>query len=304
MEIISTILIVSVQLMAPLLWAVYGEIISERSGVINVGMEGAILLGAWGAAVGYSQSGDPWLGLLTGLAVGLVTGIVLAVLYVWRNVDQIVGGIIVVLLAHGLTATLWVRMAGPEPTNNLPRSPIPGLRDIPVIGPALFGQNTLVFATLLAGPILLLLLNRSRWGLRLKAAGEAPEALDSAGVSVRAVRTGGTVLGTMLGALGGATLVLTSSSGTFVAGMSAGIGFIALAVVILARWNPLLGLAAAFAFGLLQTLQYQAQALPFLASVPTQFILVLPYVASVIVVAFNRSARYPVATGTPWIPKH
>ncbi|NQX35107.1 ABC transporter permease [Herbiconiux sp. VKM Ac-2851] len=303
MEIVATVLIIAVQLMAPLAWAVYGEIIAERSGVLNVGLEGAVLLGAWGTAVGYTRTGDPWIGVLLGVGVGLVTGAVLAFLYVWRRVDQIVGGIIVILLAGGITVTFWVTLQGDAPTTNLERMLVPLLSEIPVIGPALFGQNALVLGAVIAGPVLLLLLTRTRWGIRLRAAGEAPEALDASGISVRRVRTVGIVLGTTLGAVGGATLVLTSSSGAFVANMSAGIGFIALAVVILARWNPLVGLAAALVFGILQALQYQAQSLPFLAGVPTQLILALPYIASIVVVAFNRAARYPAATGVAWEPR-
>jgi ABC-type uncharacterized transport system permease subunit len=303
MEVLATVLIIAVQLMAPLAWAVYGEIIAERSGVLNVGLEGAVLLGAWATAVGYSQSGNPWIGIALGVGVGVVTGVVLAILYVIRGVDQIVGGIILNLLAGGVTVALWVSLQGEQSVANLPRMSVPGLSDIPVVGTALFGQNALVFAALVAGPVLFFALTRTRWGIRLRAAGEAPEALDSSGISVRKVRTVGVIVGTVLGAVGGATLVLTSSSGAFVANMSAGIGFIALAVVILARWNPVVGLAAAVVFGVLQALQYQVQSLPFLAEVPTQVILALPYIASIVVVAFNRAARYPAATGIPWVAK-
>ncbi len=302
-ETIATILVIAVQLMAPMAWAVYGEIIAERSGVLNVGLEGAVLLGAWGTAVGYSQSGDLWVGIGLGVVVGAVTGVLLAFLYVIRGVDQIVGGIILNLLAAGLTTALWVTMQGDKPVANAPRIELPLLSDIPVIGDAFFSQNILVLGALVAGPILLLILQRTRWGVRTRIAGESPGALDAAGISVRWVRSVGIIVGTALGALGGVTLILTSSSGAFVPGMSDGIGFIALAVVILARWNPIIGLVAALAFGALQALQYQAQSIPFLAAIPIQFILALPYIASIAVVAFNRAARYPTATGVPWEPR-
>jgi ABC-type uncharacterized transport system permease subunit len=296
----TTVLMIAIQLMVPLAWAVFGEIIAERSGVLNVGLEGAVLLGAWATAVGYTETGNPWIGVLAGILMGAITGVVLAFLYVWRRVDQIVGGIIVNLLAGGITVTYWTTLQGTHPVANLPRVPIPLLSSIPVIGPAIFDQNVLIYAAILAGPVLSILLVRTRWGTRLRAAGEAPDALDSAGVSVRWVRTVGIVVGTILGAVGGSALVLTSSSGTFVANMSAGVGFIALAVVILARWKPLVGLAAAVAYGILQALQYQVQSLPFLAAVPSQALLSLPYIASILVVAFSRAARYPTATGVPW----
>lgn len=300
MDTTTTVLVIAVQLMAPLAWAVYGEIIAERSGVLNVGLEGSILLGAWATAVGYTQTGNPWIGIAVSLGVGTVSGLVLAFLYVWRGVDQIVGGIIFILLAGGLTVTFWVTLQGSSPTSNLPRVEIPFLADIPVLGPALFTQNVLVLGAIIAGPLLLLALVRTRWGVRLRAAGESPAALDAAGVSVQGIRTRGIVIGTVLGALAGSTLLLTSASGTFVANMSAGLGFIALAVVILVRWNPLAGLVAALAFGILQALQYQVQSWPLLAGVPNEVILALPYIASILVVVFSRAARYPAATGVPW----
>jgi ABC-type uncharacterized transport system permease subunit len=299
-ETIATVLVIAVQLMAPMAWAVYGEIVAERSGVLNVGLEGAILLGAWGTAVGFSQTGDLVAGIGLGLLVGALTGVLLAFLYVVRGVDQIVGGIILNLLAAGFTTAMWVEFQGDHPVSNAPRVPIPLLSDIPVIGGALFNQNVLVMGALVAGPALLLILQRTRWGVRTRVAGESPGALDAAGISVRWVRSVGIIVGTTLGALGGVTLILTSSSGAFVPGMSDGLGFIALAVVILARWNPVVGLVAALVFGALQALQYQAQAIPFLASIPIQVILALPYVASIAVVAFNRASRYPAATGVPW----
>ncbi|WP_127818123.1 ABC transporter permease [Microbacterium sp. CPCC 204701] len=300
MDTITTLLVVSIPLMAPLLWALLGEIVSERSGVLNVGIEGAVLLGAWGTAVGYSQTGNPFIGVFTGAAVGLATGGVLAILYVWRGIDQVVGGVVVNLLAVGLTTALWATFQGKEPVSNAPRLAIPILSDIPIIGQALFNQNALVYAAIVAAPLLLLLLDRTTWGLRVKAAGEAPAALDSAGISVPQVRTIALVIGTTLGALGGATIVLTSASGGFVTNMSAGTGYIALAIVILVRWRPLLGLVTALAFGVLQALQYQVQSIPLLAGIPTELILALPYLAAIIVVALSRSARYPAATGVAW----
>ena len=302
-ETITTVLVIAVQLMAPLVWAVYGEIIAERAGVLNVGLEGAVLLGAWGTAVGYSQSGNLGVGILVGLGVGFATGALLAFLYVWRGVDQIVGGIILNLLAAGFTTAMWVEFQGDQMVANAPRLEIPLLSAIPVVGPAFFDQNALVLGALVAGPLLILILQRTRWGVRTRIAGEAPEALDAAGISVRTVRSVGIIVGTAVGSVGGITLILTSSSGAFVPNMSAGLGFIALAVVILARWNPLVALAAALVFGILRALQYQVQALPFLADIPIQVILALPYIASIVVVAFNRAARYPTATGIPWEPR-
>jgi len=302
MDIITTLLIVAIPLMAPLVWAVLGETVSERGGVLNVGLEGAVLLGAWGTAVGYSQTGSWLLGAACGLGVGLVTGCLLAVLYVWRGIDQVVGGVILNLLAVGFTTAMWTGLQGASPVSNAPRLPISMLADIPFIG-AVFNQNALVYGALLAAPLLLLSLERTRWGLRVKAAGEAPEALDAAGVRVRPVRAVAVITGTALGSIGGATIALTSASGGFVPSMSAGIGYIALAIVILARWQPVLGLLAALIFGLLQALQYQVQTFAWLAALPSEIVLALPYIAAIVVVALSRSARYPAATGVAWQPQ-
>ncbi len=299
MDPLTTLLSVAIPLMAPLVWAMLGETISERGGVLNVGLEGAVLLGAWGSAVGYSQTGAWGIGILTGLATGVITGGALAYLYVWRGVDQVIGGVILNLLAVGLTTALWTSMQGAASVANAPRLPVPFLSDIPVLG-AIFSQNLLVYGAIVGAPVLLLLLDRTRWGLRLKAAGEAPEALDAAGVSVRRVRTLAVVAGTTLGALGGVTIGLTSASGGFVPSMSAGVGYIALAVVILVRWHPVLGLMAALVFGLLQALQYQSQTFTWLAALPSELVLALPYLAAIVVVALSRAARYPAAMGVPW----
>lgn len=183
---------------------------------------------------------------------------------------------------------------------NAPRLRIPLLSDIPVIGPSVFNQNIFVYLAIIAAPCTYLILKRTRWGVRAVAAGEAPGALAAAGASVHGTRTIGMVAGTTLAALGGAALLLTSSSGVFVTNMSAGLGFIALALVVLSRGNPLLGLAAAVTFGLLQALQYQAQVMPWLSAVPIQVILAMPYLVAIGVVALNRTARYPAATGVPW----
>lgn len=298
--VLPALLLIAIQLMAPLVWAISGEIVSERSGVINVGLEGAILLGAWGTAIGYSHSGSPAIAIGSGVLVGVVTGGTLAALYVWRGIDQVVGGLMINLLAVGLTASTWSTFRGAQKVENLPALPIPVLSEIPVVGPAFFDQNALVYAALVFPFALYFALKRTRWGVRLCAAGEAPDALDSAGVSVPAVRSVGLIVGTTIAAVGGATLVLTSATGTFVPGMTAGIGYVALGLVLVSRWNPLIALAAAGGFGLVTALQYQGQSIPLLASIPTEVLLATPYVAAIVVVAFARSARPPAATGIYW----
>jgi ABC-type uncharacterized transport system permease subunit len=294
------LLAITIQLMMPLAWAAFGEIISERSGVLNVGLEGAVLIGAWGAAVGSSNSGSLLVGLISGLASGFVLGLVLAVLYVWRGVDQVVGGVMINLFAIGFTSAMWAKFEGDAAGKNFPRVSVPGLSELPVVGKVLFQQNVLVYAVVVFALALALVLRRTQIGLLLRATGESPDAVDGAGWDVRRIRTVGVTVGTTLGALGGAALVLTASSGRFVTNMSGGIGFIALGVVLLARWKPVVALIVAAAFGFLQALQSRAQSITWLNDVPSEFLLMLPYLGAIVVVAISRGSRYPAALGVAW----
>jgi ABC-type uncharacterized transport system permease subunit len=298
--VLTTLLVIAVQLTAPILWAALGEIVSERSGVLNIGTEGCLLLGAWASATALSYGANLWGAVAAGLGAGIVTGLVLSLLYVWRTVDQIIGGIMVNLLALGLTSALWALLRGDQTAGNARSLHVPGLSSIPVVGEALFAQNVLVDAALLASIVLFLLLRHSQWGLRLRAAGEAPAALDAAGVGVRRLRVSGLVVGSSLAALGGTTLVLTSGAGTFVFNMSAGRGFIALGVVLLARWNPVLAMLFTAVFGVLQALQFQAQSIGWLSPVPTDAWIAAPYLVAIVAVAVARGTRYPAALGVPW----
>jgi ABC-type uncharacterized transport system permease subunit len=295
----TALLAIAIGLMMPLAWAAFGEIISERSGVLNVGLEGAVLIGAWGAAVGYSNSGSLLFGLVLGLASGAALGLVLSILYIWRGVDQVVGGVMVNLFAIGFTSAMWTKFEGDAKGQNFPRISIPGLSDLPIVGRVLFQQNALVYGVVIFGLILALVLRSTHIGLLLKATGEAPDAVDGLGWNVRWIRAIGLTLGTTLGALGGTALVLTASSGRLM-NMSAGIGFIALGVVLLARWKPLAALGVAGAFGFLQALQFRAQTIHWLADVPSEFLLMLPYIGAIVVVAISRGSRYPAALGVAW----
>ncbi|WP_213815985.1 ABC transporter permease [Glaciihabitans sp. dw_435] len=297
---ITVLLVITVQMAAPLLWVTLGEIISERSGVLNIGAEGTMLLGAWATATAISFGASPLVACLAGIGVGAIVGLVMSVLYIWRRVDQIVGGIMVNLFALGFTTAMWAVLQGTAVGVNAPTLTVPLLSDIPFIGTALFSQNATVYLAILAAPAVFALIRRTRWGLRLRAAGEQPSALDSAGVSVRRVRTSGLITGTCLAGLGGACLVVTSASGGFVANMTAGTGFIALGVVILARWNPLVALLTTVVFGLLKALQFQAQSFGPLSDVPNDVWLAVPYIVAIVAVAAARSTRFAPTVGVPW----
>ena len=299
-HVIGSLLAIAVQLMVPLAWASCGEILCERSGVLNVGLEGAILVGALAAAVAFTNTNSFVAATAFGILVGAALGMILSFLYVWRGVDQVIGGVVLYLLSSGLTAAAWTKLQGPYVGRDLAALPIPGLYNIPLIGAIAFDQNIFVYGCVCFAVLLDAALRNSRLGKNVRAAGEAPEAVDSVGLSVRWIRTWSLTAGTALGALGGVSLVLTSSSGRFVPNMAGGIGFVALGVTLLVRWRPTGALVAAFGFGCLQAFRYTAQSSAALDFIPVEAILALPYVAAIILVAVSRGSRYPAAMGGFW----
>ena len=291
-----------VALTAPILWVALGELITEQSGVLNIGVEGVMLISAFAAAVGFQFLGkDLIVGLFLGIAAGMVSGIVLAYIYVIRGADQIVTGILFVVFALGLTTLLTSKYGGGATAGAFKRWDIPGLSDIPYLGDILFGHRPLVYAAYLTVPFVFYLMYRTWFGLHARAAAEHPGATESAGLSVWGLRYPAVVMGCTLAGVGGATLVLNTSS-TFVPGMSNGRGFIALAVVVLARWNPFWAAGAALLFGTAQALQFQSRRLGVLAEIPQDFWLMGPFIVVIIAVVFARKSRYPSACGIPYRP--
>ncbi len=276
----------TIRVATPLGFAALGETIAERTGVINVGLEGAMLAGALGAAIGALAGDSPWTGLAAGAAAGGLVAAVFAVFVVGLRADQIVTGTAMTLLAIGVTgaayraafgttgAALAVPTFGP--------AAVPGLARLPVIGGALFAQAAPTYLLFLLVPVVWWVLMRSQAGLAMRAAGEAPHAAEAAGIRVRRWRAGATVVGGALGGLGGAALVL-AQAGTFAERMTAGRGFIAIAIVVLGRWHPLGVAAAALVFGAASALQYAAQAAQL--DVPYQLILMAPYVMTLLALA-------------------
>jgi general nucleoside transport system permease protein len=296
-----SIFTIGVALMAPILWAALGEVIVEQSGVLNIGIEGVMLFGAFGAAIGYRYGGSLYVGLLVGIGAGVVCGLVLLLPYVRLGADQIVTGIVFNAFAFGLTTTLYQKYLGGGVADTFSDLRIPGLGDIPWLGEILFEHNFLVYAAFLAAPVVFYLVQRTWFGLYARAASEHPRAAEAAGLNVWQLRYPAVVLGCTLTAIGGATLVL-STSGGFVPGMTEGRGFIALAVVVLARWNPFIVILGCLLFGVTQALQFQVQNLGPLADLPSDFVLALPYVVTILAVVFARGSRYPAACGVPYRP--
>lgn len=285
----------AVRTATPLAFAALGETITERSGVINVGLEGAIIAGCFGALA--ATTGGLALGLAGGIAGGLVIGLILAVFVVGLRADQIITGTALTLGAYGATGTLYRVVFGESgvalsvPT--LRPVPIPLLADLPVVGPALFAQPPLTYLLLCLVPLVWWWLHRTHAGLALRAIGERPSAALMAGIHVSRWRVGAVLVGSALGGLAGATLVL-AQVGTFSEQMSAGRGFIALAVVALGRWTPHGAVAAALLFGAASALQYRFQAQG--SGLPYQVFLALPYALTLLVLAGGVGrARAPAA---------
>jgi len=275
----------AVRVATPLLFAATGEAVTERSGVINLSTEGAMLVGALAAAMGATVWG-PWGGFGAALAAGMLTAAVFALLAIGARANQIIAGTAITLAAVGLTGTVYrqvYRAAGVGLTiPTVATVPIPGLERIPVLGPALFDQPLPTYLAVAALPLLWWVLFRTRAGLVLRATGEAAGMARAVGVRVNLVRTAATVVGGGFSGLGGATLVL-AQVGTFAERMTAGRGFLAIAIVVLGRWHPAGIALAAILFGLATALQFLFQALG--VGVPYQLFLMLPYVLTLLALA-------------------
>ncbi len=264
-----------VRIAVPYLLAAAGGVMSERVGVIALGLEGLMLSGAFGAALGSYYGGSPWVGLLGAIAAGLVITAVLAVATLRFRANQVVVGIAINLLVVGVTR-FYLRLAFGSASNS-PR--VPGFGGE---GAGIFAsfQNPIVYLGLIALPALAWLLYRTPFGLRARAVGEKPEAAATLGVDVMKLRVKGLILSGTLAALGGAYLALDQHQ--FTDGMTAGRGFIALAAVIFGRWQPVRVAIACVLFAAAETLQIQLQGV---GAIPSQFVEMIPYVLTIIALA-------------------
>lgn len=274
----------AIRLATPLLLAALGGLLSERSGVINIALEGLMLAGSFTAAVVTHFSGNPWLGLLAGICAGGAVAYIHAVACIRYGADQVVSGTAINILFLGMPALLSGAMfASTGATPQIPRANL--LPIAPIV---------LAFALV---PILELVLARTRFGLRLRAVGENPAAADAAGVSVARIRTLAVVLSGALAAIGGAYLSIGQSS-LFTRNMTAGRGFIALAALIMGKWKPVPTMFACLLFGLAEAISIQMQGV---TAIPVQFIQIIPYVLTLVVLAgFIGRSRPPKALGVPY----
>lgn len=288
----------AIRISTPLLLAATGELINERAGVINLGIEGGMLAGALAAAIAAAVAG-PWLGVLAALGTGILVAALFGVVVIGARANQIITGTAVTLGSVGLTGAIYrsaFGVSGPAlsiPTFEAVRLPL--LHAIPVTGPALFEQPVLTYVGWLLIPLAGWFLFRSWWGLALRACGESPVAARASGVPVERVRMLATLAGGALAGLAGATLVL-AQVGTFAERMTAGRGFIAIAIVVLGRWRPLGVFLAALLFGVAGALQFAFQAMGLAA--PYQLFLALPYLVALVALAgATRKAPAPAALG-------
>jgi ABC-type uncharacterized transport system permease subunit len=294
----------SLQLALPLILGALAGVLGERSGVVNVAIEGQFLMGAFGAALVGTLATSVWAGLISAAIGGVIIAWMLAVLAIRFLVDQVVVGIVLNLFATGVTGFLYERLMQPnsQKYNQPPQMAtwrIPGLADIPVVGPVLFNTNFLVYAALVLVFVLHFALNRTRWGLRTRAVGEHPTAADTVGIRVRGLRYANVLLGGVVAGCGGAYFTLVAT-GSFNKNMTSGAGFIALAALIFGRWTPFGALGAALFFGFAQKLATYLSAIG--SPVPSQFLNMLPYLATIIAVAgLVGRVRAPAADGLPYV---
>lgn len=287
----------------PLVFGSLSGVVCERSGIINMSIEAQMLAGAFLGAVAASLSGSPWLALITAPLAGVLVALLLGLFTIKYRVDNIIVGVVLNMLVIGLTSFLLASLLSGEraiynQALSLPPLPIPLLSGIPVIGPVFFNQNILIYLMYAVVIALQIMLFRSRWGLRTRAVGEHPRAADTVGIKVNALRWRNVLLGGALAGMGGAMFTVGLGL-AFSKNMVAGNGYIALAAMILGRWNPKGAIAAAAFFGFATNLGYIIQTVN--APIPTEFVLMIPYVATILAVAgFVKSAKPPAAEGIPY----
>ncbi|HKD99016.1 MAG TPA: ABC transporter permease [Micromonosporaceae bacterium] len=288
----------------PLVYGALTGVIGERSAVINVAIEGQLLMGAFLAALVGTMAASPWAGLVAAGFGGVLVAALLAVLSIKYLVDQVVLGVVINLLVLGITSYMYSQLMQPhsESFNSAPPLPtwnIPVLEKIPIIGPALFQQNILTYLIIVLVIVVHIGLFHTRWGLRTRAVGEHPAAADTVGIKVNATRYRNVLLAGVIAGVGGAYFTIGSGA-NFTQNMTVGKGFIALAAVIFGRWSPVGATLAALLFGFTT---YLGDFLPTIgSSIPSAFLSMLPYIATIVAVAgLVGRVRAPAADGKPYV---
>jgi simple sugar transport system permease protein len=299
-----------------LLFAAIGEILAERSGVLNLGVEGMMLMGAVAGFSMAAASGNPWLGLIMAMLAGGALSLIHGVVAIHLRADQVISGLALTFLGTGLARVLGDGLSG-EAVTTLPRITVPLLADVPFLGPVLFReQSVLTYVGLLLVPLAWYWIDRTRPGLHLRAVGERPAAADAQGVSVMGVRYAYVVVGGLLAGLAGATITLAISPGWFGDQTVGGRGWIAVGLVIFAQWSPFRAVIGAYLFGAIFRFIIDIQGVPTILGFTnpfqagrsaTFFLEMLPYLFVIVVVvigsreALRRRVGAPAALGIPYV---
>ena len=288
-----------IRLATPYLYATLGETIGQLSGVLNLGVEGMMLMGAYAGFYITYRTGDPWLGLLAAIIMGTVLGLANALITVTFKADQGISGIGIFLFGLGMSELLFQKTLGAVATvSGFPPIRLPLLGDLPVVGDLLFNHSLMVYAAYLLVPLVWLVLNRTTWGLKIRSAGQNPAAADSLGVSIPRVRYATVTLGGIFSSVAGASLSIALLN-VFQQNLTSGMGFIAVALVYFGGWSPLGALAGSLLFSTVNSLQNWIQVLGI--PIAPDFALMLPYVLTILMLAFPfRKARQPAALTKPF----
>lgn len=288
-----------IRLATPYLYATIGETFGQRSGLLNLGVDGIMLMGAYAAFFTTFTTGSPGLGLLAAIVVGGIMGTAMAFFSVTLKAEQGISGIGVYLFGLGMSNLLFRKMLGTvETVSGFAPIHIPILSDLPVIGPIFFNHNALVYAAFALVPISWFVLNKTTLGLKIRAVGENPEAADALGVSVERVRYLAETVGGALAGIAGASLSIALLN-VFQQNLTNGMGFIAVALVYFGRWRMVGALAGSMLFSIVNALQLWMQVLG--VPVPPDFALMMPYVLTIVVLAFTAGrVRAPAALSKPF----
>ncbi len=279
MEILVPILSAAIRSGTPILFATLGEILTEKAGVLNLGLEGLMLLGAFSGFSATMMTGNPWFGLAVAVFVGMSVSAIHAFLCVSMGANQVVSGLAITMFGTGMSALLGKAYVG-ETIQGIGVMPVPLLGKIPFLGPVLFNHDPLVYFSYFLVGVLCWFIASTRWGLTLRALGENPRAVDSAGLNVTRLRYAYTMVGGGLASLGGAYLSVVYTQ-MWVEMMTAGRGWIAVALVIFGIWNPLRAALGSYLFGGVGAMQLRIQAAG--TTVPAPLLLMLPYLLTIVV---------------------
>lgn len=316
-----SLLTAGIRLAIPVLLAVLGEIITEKAGILNLGLEGIMAMGGLaGFMTAFYIESSPlagtvgvwssWIGLGAGVLAGMAMGLLMAVLSITFGADQVISGVTLVVFGVGLSNYLYRQALSTliARVNGMETYAIPVVSEIPVIGPIFFNHTPTVYMTIVLVFLAWVFLFRTTWGLHIRSVGENPAAAETSGINVNGVRYAATLIGAALVGLGGAVLTIVQLK-LFREGVTAGRGWIAVALVIFARWRPFLALAGAMLFGIADSIQFRIQAVSQVelgaSTLPYEFLLMLPYVLTIVALLYrlglSQRSDSPASLGRPYL---